>query len=74
MNFKKNLYKDNEELLIKNDKLSYENRKLKYSKRLLESQNENLRKVECSLKGEVEQKDSIIKEQNFDVPFTNNLS
>ncbi len=71
MDFQKNLYKDYEELLIKNDRLSEENRKLKYSQRLLESQNNTLRKNAENIKNElkeiVEQKDDIIKSQEYEI-------
>ena len=71
MDFQKNLYKDYEKLLITNDRLSEENRKLRYSQRLLESQNNTLRKNEENAKNKlkevIDKKDSIIKEQEYEI-------
>ena len=67
MDFKKLLYKDYEELVIKNDKLENEYRKLKYEYNLLVSQNKNLRKEELELKELAKQRDNKIKELEFEV-------
>ena len=67
MDFKKLLYKDYEELVIKNDKLENEYRRLKYEYNLLVSQNKNLRKEELELKELAKQRDNKIKELEFEV-------
>lgn len=63
---KNSFYKDYENLLIKNDSLSEENRKLKYSQVLLESQNKTLREIEERIKSELEEKDKLINEMEFE--------
>lgn len=63
---KNNFYKDYENLLIKNDQLSEENRKLRYLQNLLESQNNTLKEHEEKIKSELEEKDKLIKEMEFE--------
>ncbi len=64
---KNSFYKDYENLLIKNDKLSEENRKLRYEQTLLESQNKTLRKIETETKVKLEDKEKIIKQQEYEI-------
>ena len=63
---KNNFYKDYENLLIKNDQLSEENRKLRYLQNLLENQNNTLKEHEEKIKSELEEKDKLIKEMEFE--------
>ena len=63
---KNSFYKDYENLLIKNDQLSEENRKLRYLQNLLEGQNNTLKEHEEKIKSELEEKDKLIKEMEFE--------
>lgn len=68
---KNSFYKDYENLLIKNDELSRENRNLKYAQNLLESQNNNLRKIEEELKEKVkkleDEQELLLKEKEYEI-------
>ena len=64
---KNSFYRDYENLLIKNDKLSEENRQLRYEQTLLESQNKTLRKIETESKEKLEDKEKIIKQQEYEI-------
>ena len=64
---KNSFYADYENLLIKNDKLSEENRKLKYIQTLLENQNKTLVEKEIKVKESLENKDNIIREQEYEI-------
>ena len=64
---KNSFYRDYEDLLIKNDKLSEENRQLRYEQALLESQNKTLRKIENESKEKLEDKEKIIKQQEYEI-------
>ena len=63
----KSFYKDYENLLIKNDELSKENRKLKYTQNLLEKQIQTLVTKEAEAKKEIEEKQNLLKEKDFEI-------
>ena len=60
-------YRDYENLLIKNDELSKENRKLKYIQKLLENQIQTLMKKEAQANQEIEEKENLLKEKEFEI-------
>lgn len=60
------LYKDYETLLIKNDKLSKEVRSLKYMNNLLDKQKKTLEKNNEKIKTEIEEKQTLIKELEYE--------
>ena len=60
-------YRDYENLLIKNDELSKENRKLKYIQKLLENQIQTLMKKEAQANQEIEEKQNLLKEKEFEI-------
>ena len=63
----KSFYRDYENLLIKNDELSKENRKLKYTQNLLEKQIQTLVTKEAEAKKEIEEKQNLLKEKDFEI-------